>query len=110
MEFTTEMGLLAKLARELDAARHALFTARIAAIQASAAHAVPPARLGRFLARLGAAVGAKWDCADRPIQWRADVARGGLGAQYVHPGNGPITPERNTMSSTSHRAAQEQAR
>lgn len=36
MEFSSEMGLLAKLARDLDPARHALFAARIAAIQASA--------------------------------------------------------------------------
>lgn len=36
MEFSGEMGLLAKLARDLDPARRALFTARIAGIQASA--------------------------------------------------------------------------
>lgn len=36
MEFSSEMGLLAKLARDLDPARRALFTARIAGIQASA--------------------------------------------------------------------------
>lgn len=36
MEFSGEMGLLAKLARDLEPARRALFTARIAGIQASA--------------------------------------------------------------------------
>lgn len=36
MEFSSEMGLLAKLARDLDPARRALFTARIAGVQASA--------------------------------------------------------------------------
>lgn len=35
MEFSSEMGLLAKLARDLDPARRALYKARIAAIQAS---------------------------------------------------------------------------
>ena len=35
MEFSSEMGLLAKLARDLDPARRALFTARIAGIMAA---------------------------------------------------------------------------
>ena len=77
---------------------------------AACARAAAAPRLGRFLAPLGRAGGAEWDGTDRPIQARADVAAPGPRAQYVHPGNGRITPERNTMSSTSHRAAQERAR